>query len=151
MTKKRIAIGLLVLIALAAAGAAAAWYWNERETRDLRGSSTQEFVTTEQTTTRAKEEIRTEPWPIYGLICQRTRDAVDFPHEPPFDEVWVTEAKKLVEFPPVIAYGPLYMAVSPGSSVLSTPSRERSFGRRSWVLSRRRHRPWGMESSTSGF
>ena len=54
MTRKRVAIGLLALVVLAAAGAGAAWWWNERQTRDVRGSSTQEFVTTERTTTRAE-------------------------------------------------------------------------------------------------
>jgi outer membrane protein assembly factor BamB len=110
VTKKRVAIGLIVLVVLAAAGAAAAWYWNERETRDVRGSSTREFVTTERTTTRAEEEVRSEPWPIYGLNPQRTRDAVDFSHEPPFERIWTSRRRRLIEFPPVIAYGRLYVA-----------------------------------------
>lgn len=108
--KKRIGLGILALVVLASAGVGAAWYYNERETRDLRGSSTREFVTSEQTTTREAEEVRTEPWPIYGLTPQRTRDAADFRHRPPFRRVWVARGRSLVEFPPVIAYGRLYVA-----------------------------------------
>jgi outer membrane protein assembly factor BamB len=110
MTKKRVAIGLGVLVLLALAGAAAAWFYNERETRDIRGDSTREFVTTEQTTTRAEEEVQTEPWPMYGLNPQRTRDAAEFAHRPPFREIWEANVRKLIEFPPVIAYGRLYVA-----------------------------------------
>ena len=110
MTLKRIAIGIAVLVCLAVAGAAAAWYYNERETQDIRGDSTREFVTTEETTTRAAEEVEAEPWPMYGLNAQRTRDAVEFEHEPPFREVWVKSAQSLIEFPPVVAYGRLYVS-----------------------------------------
>jgi outer membrane protein assembly factor BamB len=108
--RKRIALGLLGLLVLVGAGVGAAWYYNERETRDIRGSPTREFVTTEQTSTRAEEEVRTEPWPIYGLDPQRTRDAADFRHRPPFRRVWLASGRALVEFPPVIAYGRLYVA-----------------------------------------
>ena len=98
-----------MLVGLAVAGAAAAWYYNERETQDIRGDSTREFVTTEQTVTRPEEEVEAEPWPMYGLNPQRTRDAVEFEHEPPFREAWVSRRRALIEFPPVIAYGRLYV------------------------------------------
>ena len=82
--RKRVVIVVLVLLVLAAAGAGAAWYYDRQQTEDIRGSSTREFETTEPTTTRAAEEVRTEPWPIYGLTTQRTRNAADFSHRPPF-------------------------------------------------------------------
>jgi outer membrane protein assembly factor BamB len=110
MTWKRVALVLSVLALVAVSGAAAAWYWNEQQTKDIRGSSTEEFDTTESTTTRAVEEIGTEPWPLYGLAPQRTRNAVDFHHQPPFRTRWIYGAKKLVEFPPVIAYRKLFFA-----------------------------------------
>jgi outer membrane protein assembly factor BamB len=100
----------LALLVLGVAGAGAAWWWNERQTHDIRGSSTKEFVTTEQTTTRAIEEIEQEPWPIYGLTPERTRNAVDFHHRPPYRRDWVVLGHGLIEFPPVIAYGTLYFA-----------------------------------------
>jgi outer membrane protein assembly factor BamB len=110
MTRKRIALGLVALLVLAAAGAGVAWYLIERGTKDIRGSSTQEFVTSDETTTRPEQEVETEPWPIYGLTPQRTRNAADFSHRPPFRRVWAVRGRALVEFPPVIAYGRLYVA-----------------------------------------
>ena len=54
MTRRRLLLALGALVLLGAAGAGAAWWWNERATGDIRGSSTREFITTEQTTTRAE-------------------------------------------------------------------------------------------------
>ena len=110
MTRRRVVLALVALVFLGAAGAAAAWWWNERQTHDVRGSSTREFMTNEETTTRAKEQIETEPWPIYGLTPQRTRNAVEFHHRPPYRRRWVVNGRGLLEFPPVIAYGRLYFA-----------------------------------------
>jgi outer membrane protein assembly factor BamB len=110
VTLRRLLYVVLAVAALAAAGAAAAWWWNDRETQDVRGSSTQEFVTTEPTTTREQVEVETEPWPIYGLTDDRSRDAVDFAHTPPFKRLWSVKGRKLLEFPPVIAYGRLYFS-----------------------------------------
>src|SRR5262245_10364007 len=110
MSRKWILVILVALVAVMAAGAAAAWYWNKEQTKDIRGSSTIEFDTTEPTTTRAVEQVETEPWPLYGLTPQRTRDAVDFHHRPPYRTRWSFESGSLVEFPPVIASGRLYFA-----------------------------------------
>jgi len=114
VTWRRVLLGLLALVLLVAAGAAAAWWWNERQTGDVRGSSTREFVTTEETTTREQEEIDTEPWPLYGLTPDRRRDAVDFDHRPPYRKLWEVRGGALVEFPPVVAYGRLYFATIKG-------------------------------------
>jgi outer membrane protein assembly factor BamB len=103
-------LALAALLFVGAAGAGVAWWWNDRETHDVRGSSTKEFVTTEATTTRPQEEIETEPWPLYGLTPERTRNAVEFDHRPPYRREWTVRANALVEFPPVIAYGRLYFA-----------------------------------------
>ena len=110
MTLRRVLLALVALLLLAAAGAGAAWWWNDRQTHDIRGSSTEEFITTEETTTRAEEEVIAEPWPIYGLTPERTRNAVDFDHRPPYRREWVSRAGALIEFPPVIADGRLYFA-----------------------------------------
>jgi outer membrane protein assembly factor BamB len=110
MRRRTILLALLGLLILGVAGAAAAWFWNQHETRDIRGSSTVEFDTTEATTTRPVEQVDQEPWPLYGLTSDRTRDAVDFHHHPPFHTLWAYDAKSLLEFPPVIGYGRLYFA-----------------------------------------
>jgi outer membrane protein assembly factor BamB len=107
---RRWLLAVLALLLVGGVGLGAAWWWNDRETRDIRGSSTQEFVTTERTPVREVDEIRSEPWPLYGLNPQRTRDAVEFPHRPPYRRQWAFEARALLEFPPVIADGRLYFA-----------------------------------------
>jgi outer membrane protein assembly factor BamB len=113
--RRRLIAGLVALLALAAAGAAAAWWWNERQTKDVRGSADTEFVETEEPgTTRAEEEVREEPWPTYGFDLTRTRYAPDFHHRPPYRQLWVVRAGKLIEFPPVIAYGRLYFSTIRG-------------------------------------
>ena len=61
--RRKLLVALAALVLLAGAGVAAAWWLNERETRDVRGSSTREFLTTEETTTRAEEEVESEPSP----------------------------------------------------------------------------------------
>jgi outer membrane protein assembly factor BamB len=105
-----IALGALLL--LAGGAAAAAWIWNERQTGDVRGSATTEFETIEEpgTTTRPEEVVRDEPWPMYGYNLARTRVAPDFDHRPPFRRLWTVSGRRLIEFPPVIAYGRLYFA-----------------------------------------
>jgi outer membrane protein assembly factor BamB len=110
--RKRVLIGAGVVLLLAVAAAAGAWFWNEGQTADVRGSSTREFDTTEEpgTTTRPEEEVREEAWPLYGYNVARTRVAPEFDERPPFRRLWVVNAHRLVEFPPVVAYGRLYVA-----------------------------------------
>ena len=109
--RRRLLIALAVLLVVGAAGLGAAWWWNERQTKDVRGSAETEFVETEEPgTTRAEEEVREEPWPTYGFDVARTRFAPDFRHRPPYRRLWVVNARRLIEFPPVIAYGRLDFA-----------------------------------------
>ena len=111
MTWRRLAIGLAALLVLAAAGLGAAWWWNERQTKDVRGSAETEFAETEEPgTTRRQREVREEPWPTYGFDMSRTRFAPEFKHRPPYRKLWTVNARRLIEFPPVIAYGRLYFA-----------------------------------------
>ena len=112
MTRKRILLAVLAFVLLLAAGAGAAWWWNERQTKDIRGSSTQEFVTTDEpgTTTRTKREAVSIPWPQYGFDPARTRYAPDFHHQPPYGTRWSRPLQALIEFPPAVAYGRLYVA-----------------------------------------
>jgi outer membrane protein assembly factor BamB len=113
---KRVLIAVGVVILLAGGALAGAYVWNERQTEDVRGSAETEFETTEEpgATTREEEVVREEPWPTYGFDIARTRYARDFDHRPPYRRLWNVSAGRLVEFPPVIAYGRLYFADTRG-------------------------------------
>ena len=113
----RRALLALALLVVAAAGALVAlWVWNERRTDDVRGSPRTEFVTTQEpgATTRPEKALRKEPWPTYGFDNARTRFAPAFRHRPPFHELWMVRGRTLLEFPPVVAYGRVYLATDAG-------------------------------------
>ena len=84
---KRVLIVLGILVLLARGALAGAYVWNERQTKDVRGSAETEFETTEEpgATTREEEEVQEEPWPTYGYDQARTRYAPDFQHRPPYE------------------------------------------------------------------
>lgn len=117
MKKVLIALGLLLL--LGGGGTAAILIWNERQTADVRGSSTREFVPTEEpaTTTRPVEEVEEEPWPLYGVNAARTKVVADLTHRPPFRRTWTFRGGSLLEFPPVVAYEHLYLGTNEGRFV----------------------------------
>jgi outer membrane protein assembly factor BamB len=82
--------------------------WRLHESRNVRGSSTQEFVTTE-----TAPEVSAEKkvlWPMYGFDPARRRAPDGMHLRPPFRTRWFVRAHELIEFPPAIAYGHLYFA-----------------------------------------
>src|SRR5881394_2206385 len=110
---------LLVLAAgavLVAAGLVAYGLYRKHEGRNIHGSPTQEFNTTE---TKAKPitpkaKIR---WPMYRFDAARqgAPEGVLQAVVPPYRPLWFYRAKSLVEFPPAIAYGKLYFANAKGT------------------------------------
>jgi outer membrane protein assembly factor BamB len=125
-----IVLGALLL----AAGGAAAGYvvYVHRQARDIRGSSTVEFVPTivpvpAPAPSRNPETLRV-PWPTYGLVPQRTRGVAGLGLRPPFRRVWSSYAGSLIEFPPSIGYGRLYFAANRGG-FFAISART---GRRAW-------------------
>jgi outer membrane protein assembly factor BamB len=116
---KRFVIGgVLVLLLLAGGAVAGLWAWNERQTRDVRGSSTNEFVTTDEpgASTRPEPEVKKEPWPMFGYDPARTEFA-PYKVRPPYSELWRFRGMSLVEFPPVLAYGRMYFGTNKGRVV----------------------------------
>jgi outer membrane protein assembly factor BamB len=115
--------GALVLLL---AGAAAAFYFYERhQSRDIRGSSTVEFVPTEPAPRpipkpRPKPGLHVSPaltrvdWPTFGYDGRRLR-YLPSPLRPPFRVEWTFRAHHLLEFPPAVAYGRVYVANNPGT------------------------------------
>lgn len=116
MRKRWLIVGVAVVLLLAAGAAAAYVVWQQRNPGTIRGSSTVEFVATEEpgATTRPEEVVREIPWPTYGYDEQRSKYAPAFHLRPPFQKVWERDARSLVEFPPVVAYGRLYVASNGG-------------------------------------
>lgn len=79
---------------------------------DVRGSS-QEFVPQE---TSAVPPVRQDPiaWPAFGDGAARLHVAAGA-LRPPFRTVWTFKARTLVEFPPAVGYGRLYLANNSGT------------------------------------
>jgi outer membrane protein assembly factor BamB len=111
-----IALVALVLLLVAGVGAAALVVWKDRHPGTIRGSSSTEFDTTEEpgVSTRPETQVRKIPWPTYGYDDQRSRFASVFHERPPFTTLWERKVYTLVEFPPVVAYGKLYVATNGG-------------------------------------
>jgi outer membrane protein assembly factor BamB len=127
-------------VVLLAAGAAAVYVWDKREAaEDVRGSSTVEFVETEE----PEEEPPASPppgrvgpgivWPTYGYDNERQRVA-RFGLRPPFRRIWTFGARDLLEFPPAVAYGRLYFTNNSG--VLFAVNAKT--GKRAWRFRSRR-------------
>src|SRR2546422_425277 len=77
-----------------------------RRARGVGGSTTTEFVTTTRPPARPGAELS---WPTYGYDNPRGR-AVDVGGlRPPFRGEWIFHGHALLEFPPVVAYGRVYI------------------------------------------
>lgn len=100
----------LLLLLLAAAGVYVAL--ELRAAEDVRGSSTEEFVTTAAPKPKPPPKPGIE-WPTYGFDEVRNRIS-PYRHRPPYRVVWGFPGRTLIEFPPVIAYGRLYFANNDG-------------------------------------
>ena len=98
---------VLVLVALAA-GILVAYRLHQE--RNIKGSSTVEFTTT---TPPKKPVSPPKPqgvvWPLWGYDPPRTRAPEGIELLPPYRTIWTFNARQLLEFPPAIAYGRLYI------------------------------------------
>jgi outer membrane protein assembly factor BamB len=105
----------LALLVLAALGAAGGYYLHVKHaSRDVKGSSTVEFVPTETTPPAAVVKEPDVSWPMYGLNPERLRATAGAAPSPPFRVMWTFHARSLVEFPPAVAYGRLFFANNAG-------------------------------------
>jgi outer membrane protein assembly factor BamB len=104
------AAGLLVL--LVAAGTAA-YLYRKHQGRDIRGSPTVEFVEQEPPAPKEPQDVT---WPMYGYDAARLRAPFGFKLRPPFRShpVWTFRGGALLEFPPVLGYGRIYIVNNKG-------------------------------------
>ncbi len=133
MTRKRWLLAGAAALVLILAGAAAGFYfYKQHQSRDIRGSSTVEFVPTEPLPEAAEADAPTPKpgphkpgprkpaaltrvdWPTFGFDARRLR-YLPSPLRPPFRVEWTFRAKHLLEFPPAVAYGRVYIANNPGT------------------------------------
>jgi outer membrane protein assembly factor BamB len=120
------ALGVLVVLL---AGLVAAYVIEKRNAaRNVHGSSTVEFSTTEKVPT-IPTELKTVQWPLYGFDPQRARAVAEAGMRPPFHQVWVAGGQTLLEFPPAIGYGRLFLTNNAGN-VLAFAS---DTGSRAWT------------------
>jgi len=99
-----LALGLASTIAVAGFGAYA--LYRKHEFRNIHGSSSVEFVTTQ---TRRKAAPEDMAWPRYGYDLAGTRAAA-YALRPPFRRVWTfNDNPTLLEFPPAVAFGRLFL------------------------------------------
>jgi outer membrane protein assembly factor BamB len=90
--------------------AGAIYYKHETRTREKRGSATVEFVTTAPVEKkRPVRSIATVPWPTYGYDPARTRATSQLHIRPPFKQLWTFRTRSVLEFPPVVGYGRLFV------------------------------------------
>jgi len=110
---KRALVAAAAVLVLALAGVAVAYYLHVKHaSRDIKGSSTVEFVTTEAAPPPPKEPG--VAWPTYGHDPERLRFANGVSLAPPFRRAWTFHARNLVEFPPAVAYGRVFLANNTG-------------------------------------
>ena len=101
---------VILLVALGGAG----FLYRKHQGRDIRGSSSVEFV---KTAPKAAKEPPGVIWPMYGYDAARLRAPLGFKVHPPFRRapVWTFRAQALLEFPPVVAYSRIYIVNNAGT------------------------------------
>jgi outer membrane protein assembly factor BamB len=101
-------------------------YYKYSQGRDHLGSTT-EFIPTET----APPPVVTPKivWPEFGYNPERTHVGPDVRVRPPFRKIWTSGGASLLEFPPAIGYGRLYLADGAGR-VLAVSTKT---GARAWT------------------
>jgi outer membrane protein assembly factor BamB len=101
-----IAAGVAAVVLLAAGGYVA---YRMHQGRNIVGSSTVQFTTT----ALPRKPVTANPqgivWPMWGYDGQRLRSPVGIALRPPFRKIWTFHGHALLEFPPAVAYGRLYL------------------------------------------
>jgi outer membrane protein assembly factor BamB len=106
--KRRLLIaGGIVAVLLAGAGVYAAYRMHQ--SRNIVGSSTKQFTTTAVPVKPVTANPQGVVWPMWGYDGQRLRAPTGIELRPPFRKIWTFHGRALLEFPPAVAYGKLYL------------------------------------------
>jgi outer membrane protein assembly factor BamB len=111
--RKRVAYTAAGIVVLLVALGVGALLYRKHQGRDIRGNSTVEFQKKEP---KAVKEPKDVTWPMYGYDAARLRAPYGIALRPPFRRhpVWTFHGHALLEFPPVIAYGRIYIVNNRG-------------------------------------
>jgi outer membrane protein assembly factor BamB len=102
------------LILLAVGGVGGYVLAKRAESADVAGSPTVEFIPT-QAPKPKPPPLPGVAWPTWGFDGVRNRVS-PYEHAPPFRTTWTFRARQLLEFPPAIAYGNLYVTNNSGTT-----------------------------------
>jgi len=108
---RRLALAGAVLI-LVAVGVVVAHRVLRPQAPTIVGSTTTEYAPSAPVTTPPPEPGIA--WATYGYDEQRTRALVRLRLQPPFRRLWTWHGQALLEFPPVVGYGRVYIATIDG-------------------------------------
>lgn len=123
MRRRWLIVGAVALAVLIAAGAVA-YVLVQHQAPDVRGSSTEEFVAGDipdppppprPAPETEEQENDVVSWPTYGYASTRVRIS-PYAHRPPFTQRWLFRGRQLLEFPPSIAYGLLFVTNNSGTT-----------------------------------
>jgi outer membrane protein assembly factor BamB len=117
LSKRVVLAGACVLVALGA-GAAAYVLHVRHAGRDVVGSPTVEFkpppIRPPRAPKPAARATSSTAWPTYGLGAARLRAVDGVGLRPPFRRLWTWHGGALLEFPPVVARGRLFVVTFDG-------------------------------------
>jgi outer membrane protein assembly factor BamB len=119
-------LGIVVVLLVGAGGAFV--LYRIHQGRNIHGS-TVEF-TPSTTAQRTLSELKLVPWPLFGYTATGDRFAAGIALRPPFRRLWSSGGATLLEFPPAIAYGRLYLVNAYGD-LLGMNTRT---GKRAWKV-----------------
>jgi outer membrane protein assembly factor BamB len=123
---RRALLVVAVLLALLVGAAGAFVLYRIHQSRNIHGS-TVEF-TPSTVAKRTPNELKIVPWPLFGYTATGDRFATGISVRPPFRRLWSSGGSTLLEFPPAIAYGRLYLLNAYGDLLaLNTHT-----GKRAW-------------------
>ena len=111
---KKLLLTAAAIVVLVAVGLGGFVLYRDRQSEDVRGSATEEFVTTKEEAPKPPPTAKIR-WPMYRFDPSRQGNAEKMLVEPPYRPLWFFRAKSLVEFPPAVAYGRLYLANADGT------------------------------------
>lgn len=125
MRKRWLVAGAATAAIFLGAAGLAYYLYVQGKARDIRGSSTVEFVPTEpppelppkpkpKPGSREPAALTRVDWPTFGYDGRRLHYLPSRLH-PPFRVDWTFHAHHLLEFPPAVAYGRVYVANNPGT------------------------------------